>query len=312
MRITFMHDRGKNAVHFACDVIHLPLAFRLDQGQHPAMQVRFPKWDFSGLRAHWAPNREFAQIYNSASTVPAYIEPYLLKVMRLAKEKIDPANLELHQKLDIFIKQEMQHCKLHLSFNKAIRADGYEGMLEFEKQYEADYERFLKTKSLRFNLAYSEGFEAMSAIAVTNFFEGFDEFLEGADPRAVAIWKWHLAEEYEHREVAHEVYHVLYGKNRLSAYLWRIYGFFYAIRHIRAHTAKVTAYLLKVDRANMSAEERATSVEREKAVAAATSSHAKAHLKDILSFNYSPATRVAPRGLEALLDEMTGDMARAA
>jgi predicted metal-dependent hydrolase len=135
------------------------------------MQVRFPKWNFTGLRAHWAPHSEFAQIYNAASTVPAYIEPYLLKVMRLAKEKIDPANAELHRKLDIFIKQEMQHCKLHLSFNKAIRADGYEGMLEFEKQYEADYDRYLKTKSLRFNMAYSEGFEAMSAIAVTNFFE---------------------------------------------------------------------------------------------------------------------------------------------
>ena len=44
------------------------------------MQVRFPKWDFSGLRAHWAPHREFAQIHNAASTVPAYVEPFLLKV----------------------------------------------------------------------------------------------------------------------------------------------------------------------------------------------------------------------------------------
>jgi uncharacterized protein len=158
-------------------------------------------------------------------------------------------------------------------------------------------------------MAYSEGFEAMSAIAVTNFFEEFDGFLEGADPRAVSIWKWHLAEEYEHREVAHEVYHALYGKNRLTAYLWRIYGFFYAIRHIRAHTAKVTAYLLEADRATMTAEERAASVEREKAVAAATSKRAKAHLKDILSFNYNPAIRTAPRGLHALLDEMSAEMA---
>lgn len=307
-----MNYHDINAVHFACDVIHLPLAFRLDQGQHPPMQVRFPKWDFSGLRAHWAPNREFAQIYNSASTVPAYIEPYLLKVMRLAKEKIDPANLELHQKLDIFIKQEMQHCKLHLSFNKAIRADGYEGMLEFEKQYEADYERFLKTKSLRFNLAYSEGFEAMSAIAVTNFFEEFDPFLEGADPRAVAIWKWHLAEEYEHREVAHEVYHVLFGKNRLFAWAYRIYGFMVAIKHIRGHTTRVTDYLLEVDRAKMNDEERAASIERQKAVNAATSKRAKEHLKAIFSFNYDPANRPAPRGVQKLLDDMSVDLALAA
>ena len=276
------------------------------------MQVRFPKWDFSGLRAHWAPHREFAQIYNAASVVPAYVEPYLLKVMRLAKERVDPANAGLHERLDIFIKQEMQHCKLHLAFNKAIRADGYEGMLALEKDYEADYDRYLKTKSLRFNLAYSEGFEAMSAIAVTNFFEEFDDFFEGADPRAVAIWKWHLAEEYEHREVAHEVYHELYGKNRLFAWAYRLYGFYCAITHIRKHTGRIAAFLLSVDRKNMSEAELAASIEREKAVAAATSKRAREHLKAIVSYNYDPASRPAPRGVRALLDQMSAEMARAA
>jgi predicted metal-dependent hydrolase len=276
------------------------------------MQVRFPKWNFSGLRAHWAPHREFAQIYNAASTVPAYIEPYLLKVMRLAKDQIDPAKTELHAKLDIFIKQEMQHCKLHLAFNKAIRADGYEGMLALEQEYEADYERYLKTKSLRFNLAYSEGFEAMSAIAVTNFFEEFDEFLEGADQRAVAIWKWHLAEEFEHREVAHEVYHELYGSNRLFAWAYRLYGFFCAITHIRKHTNRVAEYLLSVDRAGMTEEERAASIERQQAVNAKTSGRAREHLKAILSFNYDPATRPAPRGVQELLDSMSAELAKAA
>lgn len=276
------------------------------------MLVRFPRWDFAGLRAHWAPHREFAQIHNAASTVPAYIEPYLLKVMRLAKDKVDPANTALHEKLDIFIKQEMQHCKQHLAFNKAIRADGYEGMLPIEKEYEADYDRYLKEKSLRFNLAYSEGFEAMSSIAVTNFFEEFDHFMAGADPRAAAMWKWHLAEEYEHREVAHEVYHELYGKNRLFAWAYRLYGFYCAITHIRRHTGRVAAYLLSVDRKNMSEAELAASIEREKAVAAATSKRAREHLKAILSFNYDPASRPAPRGVQALLDQMSTEMARAA
>jgi uncharacterized protein len=275
------------------------------------MQVRFPKWDFSGLRAHWSPHHEFAQIYNSASTVPAYVEPYLLKVMRLAKNKLDPANTELHRQLDIFIKQEMQHCKLHLNFNKAIRADGYEGMLPIEKDYEADYERYLKTKSLRFNLAYSEGFEAMSAIAVTNFFEEFDDYFEGADPRAVAIWKWHLAEEYEHREVAFDVYHALYG-NGLFAYLYRLYGFFCAITHIRAHTERVSAYLLAKDREGMSESEVAASEARGRDVAKRTSKRAKEHLKAIISWNYNPKDRPAPRGLQAYLDQMSAEMAIAA
>src|SRR3546814_8088639 len=51
------------------------------------MQVRFPKWGFSTVRAHWAPNHEFAQMQNAASTVPAYIEPYLVKVMLKAQAR---------------------------------------------------------------------------------------------------------------------------------------------------------------------------------------------------------------------------------
>ncbi len=265
------------------------------------MQVRFPKWDFSKVRAHWSPNHEFAQMQNAASTVPAYIEPYLVKVMLQAQKVLDPKYEELHRDLDIFIKQEMQHCRQHLSFNKALRADGYAGMLDIEKEYEADYNRFLKEKSLRFNIAYSEGFEAVSSVAVDNFFGEFDEFLEGADPEAVEMWKWHLAEEFEHREVAHDVYHAIYGHSPYS-YAYRIWAFFYAVKHIRGHVRKVQAYLLAKDREGMNAHELAASKAREERVKQVTTRRAKEHLKRILSPFYKPADRTPPPGLLDVLD----------
>src|SRR5271163_2619967 len=123
------------------------------------MEVRQPQWDFSNIRAHWARDPQFAQTFNAASSVPAYVEPYLVKVMRLAQTKLDPSS-PLHADVTIFIKQEMQHCKQHLAFNRALHAQGYAGMLEIEKAYQADYDRYLREKSLRFNCAYSEGFEA--------------------------------------------------------------------------------------------------------------------------------------------------------
>jgi predicted metal-dependent hydrolase len=89
------------------------------------MQVRTPSWDFSKVRAHWAQDHEFAQIQNAASTIPAYIEPYLVKVMVKAKAALDPKNERLHRELGIFIKQEMQHCKQHLRFNQALKDSGY-------------------------------------------------------------------------------------------------------------------------------------------------------------------------------------------
>ncbi|MDE1145115.1 MAG: metal-dependent hydrolase [Azospirillaceae bacterium] len=260
------------------------------------MQVRFPKWDFSKVSPHWAPNHEFAQIYNAASTVPAYIEPYLVKVMLKAQAVLAPEFEALHQDLAIFIKQEMQHCKQHLSFNKMLRAS-YPGMQEMEQRYAADYDHFLATKSLRFNCAYSEGFEAMSAIAVTAFFEEFDPFLKDADPGAVDLWKWHLAEEFEHREVAHAVFHTLFGRNRVAAYFYRIYGFIYAVSHIRGHVRRVSQYLLAKDREGMTPEELARSQAREAEVRRAAGKRAGEHLKAILSPFYDPAKRPEPRGV---------------
>ncbi|MES2289085.1 MAG: metal-dependent hydrolase [Pseudomonadota bacterium] len=265
------------------------------------MEVRFPKWDFSKVRAHWAPNREFAQMQNAASVVPAYIEPYLVKVMQRAQAALPAKHERLHRELGIFIKQEMQHCRQHLAFNKALRATGYEGMLEIEKEYEADYVRFLATKSLRFNCAYSEGFEAVSSVAVTNYYEEFDEFLDGADAEAVELWKWHLAEEFEHREVAHNVYHALFGTGPI-AYVYRIWAFFYAVKHLRSYVRKIQDYLLAKDREGMSALELEQSIARQKHVQDVTARRAKEHLKVILSPFYKPARRTAPSGLQDVLD----------
>jgi len=145
------------------------------------MKARFPTFDFSNVRAHWTRSPEFAQRCNAASLVPAYVEPFLLKVMKTARDKIDPANTRLIEEIDIFCKQEMQHCKQHLAFNAAIRRQGYEGLKPLEDKMQADYKAFLEQRSLRFNLAYCEGFESMSASGCEAWFEDYGELLEGAE-----------------------------------------------------------------------------------------------------------------------------------
>lgn len=273
------------------------------------MKVRIPKMKYDSLRAHWSPNAEFAQIQNGQSLLPAYIEPYLVKVMVKAKESLDPANTKLHADLAIFIKQEMQHCKQHISFNRRLRELGYPGLASIEAEYAADYERFLKEKPLRWNLAYSEGFEAMSAIGVTAFFEEFDEFLEGADEYAVDLWKWHLAEEYEHREVAHDVFHALCGLNPVAAYFYRVYGFFCATKHIGGYSKRFVKYLLQTDRKSMTAEEVEESRARVKRINAVFKRRLLGHMLDILSPFYRPAKRKPPRGWAEYMTSFEARMA---
>lgn len=266
------------------------------------MKVRFPKFDFSSFDPHWAPVGEFAQTFNAGSTVPAHIEPYLVKVMMRARDLIDPEDTKLRSDVDIFIKQEMQHCKNHVAFNKRMHESGYPGMVAREAAYVDDYDRFLKERSLRFNLAYCEGFEAMSSIAVTALFEHVDDYLESANPEVVDLWRWHLAEEYEHRTVAHDVYSALNGMNPVFAYFYRIFGFFYAVRHIGRFAADMADYLLSVDRKSMDEAQIRESKSREAALKKALGKSALQHILEIISPFYKPDRRSAPKGLDRYLE----------
>jgi uncharacterized protein len=267
------------------------------------MKARFPKFDFSNLRAHWAPNLEFAQRANAASLIPAYIEPFLLKVMMKAKKQIDPAKVSLHHDLDIFIKQEMQHCRQHIAFNKRMHDLGYDLLKPIEKEFEATFNGFLKNKSLRFNLAYSEGFESLSATACELYFEDYNELLEHADPEPTNMWRWHLAEEFEHRTVCSDVYHELSGLNPVVAYFYRLYGYFYAVVHLGRFQLMVAAKLIAHDRAKMTPEEVTASIARDKYARKIMGRRFFRHFLKICSPFYDPLKRREPNGYQAYLKD---------
>lgn len=264
------------------------------------MKVRMPKIDFAQVPVHWAPNREFAQSYNAFSTVPAHIEPYLVKVMMAARKVLDRKHETLHKEIDIFIKQEVQHCKLHLAYNQHLVDAGYAVMLPIEAKYKADYADFLKNRSLRFNIAYAEGFESMGCAAAQVFFEDMDEFLEGSDPRAADLWRWHLAEEFEHREVCYQLYKALYG-NGVFAWLYRLYGFVFAVKHIGSHTRRLAGAMIAKDREGMSEAELKASEARLSAYRKAVKQASKRRLLQVLSPFYDPARRIPSPGMAELL-----------
>ena len=93
------------------------------------MQVRLPRIDYSTIRPDWAANREFAHDRNASSTIPSYVEPYLIQVMKRAKEVLPANETQLHAEIDWFIAQASQHYRQHNAFNRRIRAfyPGIEG-----------------------------------------------------------------------------------------------------------------------------------------------------------------------------------------
>ncbi|WP_062344015.1 metal-dependent hydrolase [Novosphingobium sp. CCH12-A3] len=99
------------------------------------MRARFPQFDFSNLRAHWAPNVEFAQRANAASLILP-ISSLSSEGDDTGKKKIDPAKAGLHRDLDIFIKQEMQRWRQHMAFNRRMHDLGYELLKPIEAEFE--------------------------------------------------------------------------------------------------------------------------------------------------------------------------------
>lgn len=262
------------------------------------MKVRYPKLDVSKAGPHWAPYIEFAQRANSSGLIPIYVEPYLVKVMLVAKPLIDKTNTKLHDDIKVFCKQEAQHGKQHTLFYENFRSDKYPRLAEMEKALADDLERFRTTKSLKFNLAYSEGFEAMGAMGAQLWFDHYNEFLKGADPETVTLWKWHMAEEYEHREVVFTVYHELFGrKNLFNGWLYRAYVFLFAVRHLIGFGNRVSAYLLSEDRKSMTPAELEASLARDAAFKKKMAKVAIPELLKVLSPFYNPARRKAPEGL---------------
>lgn len=167
-----------------------------------------------------------------------YLEPYLIRTMKQARKHVtDP---ELRADLDAFNAQEGQHYRQHMKFNAAIRHFGFPGLEELEAELDADYRRFSETKSLRFNLAYAEGFEALTTATAHAQFE------RGMRPEMTQpirdLFEWHLIEELEHRTVAFDVYaHVCGG------WAYRTIFGLYAQWHMGRWIARAASLMLKHD-----------------------------------------------------------------
>jgi predicted metal-dependent hydrolase len=207
------------------------------------MTVRQMPFEFSHStkRVSWHQDKpEFAHVVNSASLAMPYLEPYLIRTMRKARPLISDEALQTE--LDLYIKQEATHYKQHKKFNDTLSEQGYQSVSALEARLSEDYANLEQKRSLKFNLAYAEGFESM-ALALGEMLIEDREYLFSSSESAVAsLVLWHFVEEIEHKNVAFDVFDHLYG-----SYVWRMVGLIYATGHIFWRTGQGYRALLKED-----------------------------------------------------------------
>ncbi len=150
-------------------------------------------------------------VLNAGGALAPAIEPYVNRVMSEAARRLGDDHGDLKAAIKAMVRQEAEHFKLHAAFNAALYRQGHGALEPVVTAVQADLGRQFRDRSFAFNLAWCVAFETFTLYLGQFLFGPGDVWLSGADPRAADLWRWHLAEEYEHRSVCHDAYLALVG-----------------------------------------------------------------------------------------------------
>jgi predicted metal-dependent hydrolase len=156
-----------------------------------------------------AGNSILSYTHLATSLYVAHLEPFFVKSLRRVMDRIRDETLR--ENVDRFSRQEAQHYQRHIDFNKAVLAQGYPGLEQRVDELKRDFDRFLAEKTDQFRIGYIEGFESYTTqFALWILASGLYDHRRTARPIG-DLFKWHMLEEVEHRNVAFDVYQHLYG-----------------------------------------------------------------------------------------------------
>ena len=136
---------------------------------------------------------ETSYLFVGAWMMLPYLEPFLIRTVRKAMMQIDDPVLK--EEASRFCSQEAQHYQQHKRLNDVVKRIHPAGkqLGELEQEVEALFRDWSDNKSLRFCLAYGEGFESMTCAAAraqmeTGMFDYMSEPIRG-------LMYWHIMEE---------------------------------------------------------------------------------------------------------------------
>ncbi|MEM7142979.1 MAG: metal-dependent hydrolase [Actinomycetota bacterium] len=176
--------------------------------RHRAITLEWP----ADTRAAWQPLKpEFSAAVNALSIGMPHGEPYVMRAVRRSAADIDDPTLAAQ--VDEYLRQEGEHSRQHRRFNEIIVAQ-HPSLGRVERWLARSYGFLEKRMGPKFGIAYAAGFEATAFAAARWMDAKRHELFRGADVEASTLILWHLAEEVEHKTVAHDVWAATDG-NRL-------------------------------------------------------------------------------------------------
>lgn len=153
---------------------------------------------------HWhGGRRSITRFFDNLSVFFPAGERFFVASVRAFHDAVadEPA---LRRAVRDFCAQEGIHGREHRRYNAMLAAQGLP-VDDMERRVERLLARVSAKTSPRWQLAITASLEHFTALLGHILLER-PELLEGADPTMAALWRWHAAEENEHKAVAFDVY----------------------------------------------------------------------------------------------------------
>ncbi|MBX7532133.1 metal-dependent hydrolase [Qipengyuania sp. 1XM1-15A] len=151
-------------------------------------------------RRWWAGEPFGTAWHNALSATFPRGEAFFIEAVKAHREGADP---QLAEEIRAFVKQEINHTREHIAFNRLAEDHGYD--IKAIDQRVAEMLALTKDRPVIVNLAATMALEHYTAMMAAEFLANPKHFKD-ADPEVRAMWEWHSVEEIEHKGVAFDTY----------------------------------------------------------------------------------------------------------
>ncbi|MEZ5572120.1 MAG: metal-dependent hydrolase [Halioglobus sp.] len=184
------------------------------------------------LRGDWLDNNAFlTAFFNGMSiTFPVGEKFFIDSVRHFAGDITDPV---LAQQIKGFCGQEGFHRREHQQYNETLCAARGYNLDKLEQKLTQRLAWAQKTLPPITNLAVTVAIEHFTAVLAELLLRK-GSILDRAEPAMRALWRWHAAEEMEHKSVAFDVYKAVGGTEAMRKTAMRRVSLLMSIELIRA------------------------------------------------------------------------------
>ncbi|MDP4574767.1 metal-dependent hydrolase [Qipengyuania sp. G39] len=151
-------------------------------------------------RRWWAGDAFGTAWHNALSATFPRGEAFFIEAVKAHRDGADP---KLAEEIRAFVKQEINHTREHIAFNRLAEDHGYD-IKAIDKRV-GEMLALTKDRPVIVNLAATMALEHYTAMMAQEFLANPQHFKD-ADPEVRAMWEWHSVEEIEHKGVAFDTW----------------------------------------------------------------------------------------------------------